>query len=230
MNLQGSIIERQESISQIYRKLEDRFSENSIIRALWNDMALDISKQIDSLKALPASAWHQIKKDPECQIETFTNVFNKQSHENNEVMPLRDCFTLTLQIEEALILGVYVPIIRNLRKNWTNATLDFYIIVKSHVARIVSVIESFSGDPVLVQRVHVLLQKFEKEVQEHPASIKPAEKKTPIPHTVHNDEPKEKPRKPSKPPSPITQHAKNAYNRVKPLAKKVEAARKRAQR
>jgi hypothetical protein len=230
MNLQGSIIERQNSTSQIYRKLEDRFLENSIIRALWNDMALDISKQINSLKVLPASCWNQLKKDSDSQFESSANVSNKQSHENSEVMSLKDCFNLTLQIEESMILSIYVPIIRNLRGNWSNSALDFYIIVKSHVARIVSAIESFSGDPVLIQRAHVLLEKFEKEVQEHTAKLKPAAKKTPITHAVHIDEPKETPRKPLKPSNPITKHAKNAHNRAKPLVKKAETARKRAQR
>lgn len=230
MNLPASIIEHQNSISQIYRKLEDRFLENSIIRALWNNMALDISKQVNSLKSLPPSFWIQFKKDQDSQFETPAKISDKQSHENNEVMSLKDCFNLTLQIEETIILTVYAPIIRNLRGNWTKTALDFYIIVKAHVARIVGVIESFSGDSILIQRAHVLLQKFEKEAQERSISAIPAAKKAPISHATHDHKPKENPQKPSKPSVSTAKHAPTAHNRAKPLAKKVEPARKRAQR
>jgi hypothetical protein len=230
MNLQGSIVEHQNSIAQIYRKLEDRFLENSIIRALWNNMALDISKQINSLNALQPSFWNQYKKDLDNQFGPTANGSNKQSHEINEIMSLKDCFNLTLQIEETIILTVYAPIIRNLRGNWTNTALDFYIIVKAHVSRIVGVIESFSGDSVLIQKARLLLFKFEKEVQEHSTNTKLAAKKAPISHAVQDNKPKEKPQKPSAPSSSITKHAPNAHNRVKPIVKKVETARKRAQR
>jgi hypothetical protein len=229
MNLQGSIIEHQNSISQIYRKIEDRFSENSIIRALWNNMALDISKQITSFKSLPPSFWSQLKKNQDSQFETLNGIFDKQYH-LNEVMSLKDCLNLTLQIEETIILNVYAPVIRNLRGNWTKTALDFYIIVKAHVARIVGVIESFSGDTTLIQRAHVLLNRFEKEVQEHPVSITPAAKKTPVAHVAPDNKPKEKPQKPAKPSGSIAKHAPNTHNRAKPMAKKLEPARKRAQR
>jgi hypothetical protein len=230
MNLQGSIIEHQNSISQIYRKIEDRFLENSIIRAHWNNMALDISKQITSLKSLPPSFWNQFKKNQDSQFETINNIFDKQSHDIKEDMPLKVCLSLTLQIEETIIINIYAPIIRNLRGNWTKTALDFYIIVKAHVARIVSVIESFSGDSVLTQRAHVLLHKFEKEAQERAISAAPTAKKTPIPHTIHDNKPKENPQKPTKSSSSIAKHAPNSHNRAKPIAKKVEPARKRAQR
>jgi hypothetical protein len=254
MNLLGSIIERQNALAQIYHKLEDRFLENSMIRALWNGMAQDISKQIDSLQALPASFWMQFKKDSDRQLETSADGSNKPSIAVTEVISLKESFNLTLLIEETLILSTYIPIIRNLRKNLTNPALDFYIMVKSHVARIVSVIESFAGDPVLIQRAHLLLQKFEKEVQEHAAIIKPAAKDAPVVkdtpvvkdasvtkdaplrHAVPHHKPEEKPRKSAKPSSqktkkaPTTKNVKKAPNRTKTLAKKVVITRKRAQR
>jgi hypothetical protein len=230
MNLQGSIIEHQNQISQIYCKLENRFLENSIIHALWNEMAGDIAQQVNSLKVIPPSFWTQFKKDPDCHLVINPSIENKQSIPVSEAISLKESFSLALQIEETIILSIYVPIIRSLRKNWTNAALDFYILVKAHVARIVSVIESFAGDPLLIQSARTLLQKFEKAVQEHPANHKPVAPKAPITHAAPSNKPEEKTLKASKPSSPIKKHAKAAHNRAKPVVKKVEMTRRRAQR
>jgi hypothetical protein len=228
MNLQGSIIEHQNSISQVYRKIEERFLENSIIRELWNNMAMDISKQISSLKSLPPSFWNQFKKNQDSQLESLNGILGQQSPEIAGDLSLKDGLTLTLQIEETIILNIYAPIIRNLRGNWTKTALDFYIIVKAHVARIVRVIESFSGDSVLIQRAHVLFHQFEKEAQER--SIIPLVKKPVVAPATQESKPKEKPQKPSKTTSSITKPTPDTHHRAKPVIKKAEPARKRAQR
>lgn len=236
MNLQGSITERQNSIYQLYQKIEDRFSENSLIRALWSDMAHDISQQISSMKALPSSFWNQLKKDPDSQLEEAVRQSVIQSIEKTEVASLRRCFELSLHAEEAMILKIYAPIIRILRKHWTGAALDFYIMVKSHVARIVRVTESFSGDPILTQRAHLLLQGFEKEAQEpqveakpilHKAAKLPAEAKS---SSGSSKKAGEKAKKGSKSAPLLTKHAKPHHARTKPLVKKVELPRRRARR
>ena len=227
MNLQGSITERQNSISHFYRKLENRFAGNSIIGALWSDMAHDISHQIGSLNALPSSFWSQLKKDPDGQLETAVRESNLQLI---EVSSLKSCLDLALQFEETTILKIYAPIIRNLRKNWTNAALDFYIMVKSHVARIVRVTESFAGDPVLIQRAHLLLRGFEKAVQDPPIDVKHTIKRAPEIPMEPKKNLEDKFKKASKPAPLLAKHTKPHHSRTKPLAKKVDLPRRRARR
>lgn len=230
MNLQGSITENQNAIHQLYLKLEHSFTENSLIRELWNSMAQDVSRQIDSLKKLPVSFWTQKKKNPEGLSEAAHQVHSPQTFDKDEVLSLKTCFSLALEFEEPTILKVYVPIIRSLRKDWTNASLDFYIMVKAHLARIVRVTESFSGDPILIQRANLLLQTFEKEVQEPEIIAIIPDKKSVTPGTKQKTNLESKKKKPLKVAHPLAKHAKTPHGRTKPLAKKVELPRRRARR
>lgn len=230
MNLQGSITENQNAIYQLYLKLEQHFTENILIRELWSSMAQDVLQQISSLKNLPVSFWAQQKKNPERLPEPIHQARSSQTIDKVEVLSLKLCFSLALDYEEPTILKVYVPIIRNLRKNWTNASLDFYILVKAHLARIVRVTEYFSGDPILVQRANLLLQGFEKEVQEPEISIILPDKKSITPHAEQKRKPESKNKKPLKVPRPLAKHATAPHSRTKPLAKKVELPRRRARR
>lgn len=166
MNPHSSITDLQKRVVQLYLKFEQRFRENALIRELWNTMAHDVSQQVLSLKALPPSFWKKMKADEDGSLEAGIQDASMQANENKEDISLLGCFELTVQIEEPTILKVYVPIIRSLRKNLKNPSLDFYIMVKAHLARIVRVIESFSGDPIIIQRSNMLMQSFEKEIQE----------------------------------------------------------------
>ena len=172
MNLHGSIKDLQNKIVQLYLKLEHRFSENGLIRELWSAMANDVSQQIRSLNALPPSFWNQLKKDQNLPLIAAAEGASHQSIENEEDLSLMGCFSRALCLEEPTILKVYVPLIRRLRENSTAPALDFYIVVKAHLARITRVTESYSGDPAVIQRANSLLQAFEKEVQEPSIKIR----------------------------------------------------------
>jgi hypothetical protein len=230
MNLQGSITENQSALYKMYLKLEQRFTDNILIRELWSSMAQDVSQQLSSLKGLPVSFWAQQKKNPEGLPEAIHQAMRSQAIEKVEVLSLKLCFSHALESEEPTILKVYVPIIRNLRKNWTNASLDFYILVKAHLARIVRVTESFSGDPILVQRANLLLQGFEKEVQEPEITAIIPNRKSITPHAEQKKKPESKNKKPLKVSRPLAKHPKVPHSRTKPLAKKVELPRRRASR
>ena len=171
MNLLGVIVERQNSLVQLYLKLEERFEENSIIRTLWRDMAGDVSQQIQSIKSLPPSLWNQFKNAPDGGIEPAVKSVPSPPANVADIL-LRDAFEISLQSTEPVVLKIYARIVRLLRKNSTAPALNFYILVKAYVARLVRTTESFAGDPVLIRRAQLLLLGFEKEVQEPALEIK----------------------------------------------------------
>ncbi len=231
MNLHGSIKELQNSIAQLYLKLEERFSENHLIRELWGAMAHDVSQQILSLNALPQSFWNQLKKDKVgLSIETIEGL-RQQSVAIEGDISLSSSFEHALRLEEPAILKVYAPLIRRLRENLTTPALEFYIMVKAHLARISRVTESFAGDPVLLQRSQQLLQAFEKEIQEPHIEIKISAKKKPqAKHAAPGKEPVKKPQKAVRKAQPLAKRTKILHRRAKPLVKKVSIQRRRARR
>jgi hypothetical protein len=237
MNLNGSTTELQNTLVQLYLKFEQRFSENALIRELWNSMARDILQQIASLKSFPSSFWAQLAKDQDGRLEMDIHQIKLQITEKPEDLSLKQCFETALRLEEPTILKIYVPIIRSLRKNWTNTALDFYIMVKAHLVRITRVTESFSGDPITIQRSNLLQQSFEKEVQAPQEVIKPAEKKKqavqPAPKASSaslKDSKNQPSKKPSKMAGVLTNRSKTHHSQTKPLVKKVELQRRRANR
>ena len=168
MNLLGAIVEYQNSLLQLYRKFEERFEENSVIRTLWRDAAGDVELQIQSLKSFPPSLWNQVKNDQDGGFEPVVKAVKEgfALPANAANISLRDCFETSLQLAEPVILKIYARVIRLLRKNSTAPALNFYILVKAYVARLVRTTESFSGDPMLIRRAQALLAGLEKEVQE----------------------------------------------------------------
>jgi hypothetical protein len=166
MSLYGSIKEAQSTTEKFYLKLEQRFRGNKLIAKLWSQMAQDVSQQIVNLHELPKSFWIHLKKDQDALLKTIKADVTPQSIENTPELSLSDCIESAIRSEEAIILKIYVPIIRNLRKNWSGQALDFYIMVKAHTVRIKRVAEAFSGDPVVLQHSSLLFHRFEKEIQE----------------------------------------------------------------
>jgi hypothetical protein len=231
MNLHGSIKDLQNKIVQLYLKLEHRFSENGLIRELWSGMANDVSQQIRSLNALPPSFWNQLKKDQNLPLIAAAEGAIRQSIENEEDQSLMGCFSRALYLEEPAILKVYAPLIRGLRENSTAPALDFYIVVKAHLARITRVTQSYSGDPAVIQRANSLLHAFEKEVQEpHIRIARPETKKALAEHSDKHKVPAQKQRKTSVKARPSAKPAKILHRHPKPLVKKASIARRRARR
>lgn len=231
MNLHGSIKDLQNKIVQLYLQLEHRFSESELIRELWSAMANDVSQQIRSLNALPPSFWNQLKKDQNLPLIAAAEGASHQSIEKEEDQSLMGCFNRALRLEEPAILKVYAPLIRMLRENSTAPALDFYITVKSHLARITRVTQSYSGDPAIIQRANSLLQVFEKEIQEPHIEIpRPEKKKALAEHSAKRKELAQKQRKTSVKARPLAKPAKILHRHPKPLVKKASIARRRARR
>jgi hypothetical protein len=231
MNLHGSIKDLQNNIIQLYLKLEHRFSENALIRELWSAMAHDVSLQIGSLNALPQSFWNQLKKEQDLALIAAAEAASHQSIENEEDQSLMGCFNTVLCLEEPASLKVYAPLIRKLRENSTAPALDFYIMVKAHLARITRVTQSFAGNPVIIQRTNSLLQAFEKEVQEpHIEARVSDKKKKKVSQSAKHKEPAKKIRKTAAKAHPLAKPAKILHRRPKPLVKKVSISRRRARR
>jgi hypothetical protein len=237
MNLHGSIKELQNTIVQIYLKSEQHFSENSLIRELWSTMAHDVSLQISSMDALPHPFWNQLKQDKDGLSADIADSIRRQNIENEEDLSLKGCFERVLQFEEPTILKIYIPLIRKLRENLTAPALDFYIMVKAHLTRIARVTQSFSGNPVIIQRANQLLQSFEKEVQEppHVEVIAPAKKKAQAAHPskvvkTKSKEPVKKARKTAPRTNALQKRATMLHNRSKRIVKKVNLPHRRARR
>jgi len=171
MNLNGSIADLQKSAIKLYLKLQQRFKENVLIRELWSSMANDLTQQKSCLKALPPSFWNQLQKEHGESLQAVVPYVRLQITDNIKDMPLKGCIEGTLLFEEPAIMKIYIPIIRSLRENMANPALDFYIMVKAHLARIARMTASFSGDPVIIQRSSLLIQSFEREIQEPPVEV-----------------------------------------------------------
>jgi hypothetical protein len=230
MNLNGSVTELQNKLAQMYLKLEQRFKENGLVRELWTAMAHDVLQQVKSLKALPPSFWNQMKKDQQELLQAAVNSPLLQINEKTEDISLHGCFELALRLEEPAVLKIYAPIVRSLRKNLSTPSLDFYIMVKAHLARIARMTESFSGDPILIQRSNILTQSFEKEIQEPQIDRSRVLKKIHAGKPAKDKKPVQKKKSVSKPVHPLSKHAKLHHGRTKPLVKKVTLQRSRARR
>ena len=231
MNLQGSITGLQDTVAQLYLELEHHFKENQLIRDLWGAMAHDVAQQKQSLNVLPPSFWNQLKSEKEEISEAVSESTKKQTAEKKEDQTLKSCFEIALLFEEPTTLKVYVPIIRKLRENWTDQALDFYIIVKAHLARIMRVTQFFAGDPIIIQRSNLLLQRFEKEVQEPQAPPKPKLSKAHVVQTAKQKQATKSHRKViAKQTSTLAKHAKSHRKRTKPLVEKIRLQRRRIRR
>ena len=232
MNLHGSIKDLQSKLAKLYLKLEQHFSENSLILDLWSAMANDVTQQAQDLNALPQSFWNQLKKEHNLGLIEVIDGFPKQTIEIEEDLSLRGCFNSALLLEEPTITKVYAPLIRRMRKNLTAPSLDFYIAVKAHIARITRATRSFSGDPIIIQQSNSLLQSFEKEVQEpHIEVLKSSKKKKVSAKKIAK--PQKSARKSLKiraKARPLAKPTKILHRRSKPLVKKVRIASRRARR
>jgi len=213
--MSGAIVEHQNSLVRLYRKLEERFEENSIIRTLWHDMADDVSQQIQSIKSFPPSLWNQFKNAPDDGFESVVKIAPPKPTDVTDIS-LRDCFEISIVLTEPVVLKMYARVVKLLRKNSTAPALNFYFLVKAYIARLVRTTESFAGDPLLIRRAQLLLQGFEKEVQEPAPEIKPGKPVNPFtPRTPSVSAQKAPDKVPAK--APVA--GKTAANKAKETAK-----------
>ncbi len=233
MSLLGALAKLQKRGSELYLQASQFFSENNLIRETWIEMSRDMEQQTASLKGLPGSFWSRSKLDETTLDAALELCSAPQVHKPWENEALRHCFSRTLDFEEPLILRTYVPLIRVLRTEWTDHALDFYIIVKAHVARLTRIVEPFSGDPVLTQRATHLMETFEREVQV-PAMAALLHTRAQAKAAAHPKvQPKEKQahaHQASSSMRPLSGRAKTLAKRPKTLVKKIELPRRRARR
>jgi hypothetical protein len=164
--LRGSLSQLQRAVAKIYSQLQQRFEGNYLVSSVWAAMDHDLQVQVESLKKLPPSFWQSLKNQ-EKELARAAELVHPANADWRSGS-LRSCLTRTIDLEEPIILKVYAPFIRRLRSEWTEHALDFYVMVKAHIARVAHSIQLFSGDPSLSLRCAVLLHSFEKEVQEPP--------------------------------------------------------------
>ena len=230
LKLRGSLSKLQLAASRFYALLQQRFEGNNLVSDSWAAMGSDLQAQSESLKKLPASFWESLRKK-ENELLRATQAILPESGDNVEGS-LQLCLVRTLDIEEPMILRVYAPLIRRLRVEWTDRALDFYVMVKAHIAHLARLVQAYSGDPVLSQRCAILFHSFEKEVQEPEAVViplaKPARKGSSRLQKAPRVPAKHRPRAAKE--KPPARPLKTRSSRAKPLVKKIEISRRRARR
>ncbi len=237
MNLQGSVSRFLKTGSIFYNKRADCFSQNQIVRDAWLRLAGDMDLQASSLKNLPPAFWKEIEADRHDLVETVGRGFPVRGDSRPcETVLLEEWIGQSLSLEEPVVLRIYAPLIHRLRRAWTNRALDFYVIVKSHVAGLMRLVQTYCGDPALIQRASSLLENFEKEAQEPEFPVKPALTKTkPRKHTAAARATKPKARTarmPSRkvPTRPLASRSRSVAKTAKPLVRKIRISSRRARR
>lgn len=173
--LRGSLAQLQREAARYYSRLQQRFEGNYLIGGMWAAMGHDLQVQTESLRKLPPSFWQSLT-DHEKELTHAIRML-PPPNVDRQAGSLQWCLAQTIEIEEPIILKIYAPLARHLRRAWTELALDFYVMVKAHITRVAQSIQLFSGDPALSQRCALLLQSFEKEVQEPPEVPPPPSKK-----------------------------------------------------
>jgi hypothetical protein len=238
MNLHGSLTKLKKSGAQAYVFLSQHFNENSLIRETFLAMARDQEQQAASLHSLPRAFWNQLKENGKEPLKSIQQFLAVKAVEIPEDASLQRCLFLILDYEQPAILRVDAPLIRFLRNQGTDRSLDFYVSVKSHVARLDRMISAFSGDPVLLQRSAALMQNFEKEVQLPDVPIEysrssgrgSAHVGAPVRQTAGkirtaSTRPKKNAQRP-----PRGKHSKRVSDLAKSMVKKMDLPRRRARR
>jgi len=239
LRLRSPLSKLEKAIARFYLQLQQRFEGNSLVSESWADMGGDLQAHAESLKKLPSWFWQSLKKQEKELVRATGTILPADALK--PASSLQACIVQMLDIEEPMILKVYAPLIRRLRSEWTERALDFYVMVKAHIARIARVVQAYSGDPAMSQRCAILFQEFEKGVQE-PAVIEIKQKK-PIRKGAAAIKQVRKPaavrrlrKQAPAPPSKITvarrrvRALEKLAKRAKPLVKKIEITGRRARR
>ncbi len=234
MSLKAALARVQHTGGHFYLKVAETFSENPLMREAWITLSQDMELQAKSLEGMPSGFWKVLKPEEQAHLGVVKECSLGQLTETKEDRSLHNGLVRSLNLEEPLILRAYVPLIRLLRTEWSDRALDFYIIVRSHVTRISRMVQLFSIDPALLQRVQNLQQQFDYEVQTQPAqelALKRelSRKKNFSPARTHAVRKPKKARS-SKLQLPLSERVQRIAKRAKPLVGKIEMTRRRARR
>jgi hypothetical protein len=165
MSLQGLIRKLQDSCARTYLRLASSFVENGLFRETLASLAQDKEEQAKCLKNLPSKYWSRYKKEKALITAVKDCMAVLQRPESEPDRSMQSILSRAFDFEEPIILKIYAPLIRDLRTEWKDHTLDFYILTKAHVVRLARIAQSFSGNPVIISRSMTLLESFEKAVQ-----------------------------------------------------------------
>jgi len=238
MNLQGSLARFLKSGSIFYRRRADCFNQNQIVRDAWLRLAQDMDLQASSLHNLPPAFRREIQTDQRDLVESVGSGFPiKGDAQPCDSVLLEESLGRSLSLEEPVVLRIYAPLIRRLRRAWTSRALDFYVIVKSHVVGLMRLVQTYCGDPALIERATILLENFEKEAQEPEFAVIPrvAGRGKSRKGRVAARGPKPKAiaaRKPSRktPSRPMASRTRSVTKAAKPLVRKIRITSRRASR
>ena len=155
----------------MYLVLSKSFVDNGLFRETLASLAQDKEEQAKCLKALPSKYWKRYKREKElfAAAKDCMGILRKPEDESDRSM--QHILSRAFDFEEPIVLKIYAPLIHDLRTEWKDRTLDFYILTKAHVVRLARIAQSFSGSPVIIQRSMALLESFEKAVQAPDVSL-----------------------------------------------------------
>jgi hypothetical protein len=166
MGLHGALTKLLKTGSSFYEERADCFVHNPVIREAWLLLAQDMRQQAQSLESLSAGFWREFHSSEHEIISSIERCgFAREPSSPCDAVPLQESISRALCFEEPLILRAFAPLIRRLRLAWTYPSLDFYVMVKAHVARLSRLVRTYSSDPILIRRAVSLLEDFEREVQ-----------------------------------------------------------------
>jgi hypothetical protein len=164
--LRASLSRLQKKQANFYFMISEQFKGNPLVHEKWLAIGNELEKQVATVKTLPPSYWKMLNvSDAKSLLQTVTGALNLNLRTASGEVALRQYFTLTMDLEEPIILHVYAPIVRMLRASWTDRSLDLYVMIRSHLTRLIRLIEPFCGEPLLTQRCALLVQRFEQELQ-----------------------------------------------------------------
>jgi hypothetical protein len=227
MNLHGSLTKLKKSGAQAYVFLSQHFNENSLIRETFLAMARDQEQQAASLHSLPRAFWNQLKENGKEPLKSIQQFLAVKAVEIPEDASLQRCLFLILDYEQPAILRVDAPLIRFLRNQGTDRSLDFYVSVKSHVARLDRMISAFSGDPVLLQEVQLpdVPIEYSRSSGRGSAHVGAPVRQTAGKIRTASTRPKKNAQRP-----PRGKHSKRVSDLAKSMVKKMDLPRRRARR
>jgi hypothetical protein len=177
--LRASFSRLQKKQANFYFKISEQFKGNQLIHEKWLAIGSELEKQVAAIKTLPPSFWKTLDGyEAKSLLETVTAALGLGLGAESGEVALRQYFTRTMDLEEPIILHVHAPIVRMLRANWTDRSLDFYVMIRSHLTQLIRLIEPFCGEPLLTQRCALLVQRFEQELQHRPVLEKEVRGKT----------------------------------------------------
>lgn len=167
--LKASLLKLQKKQARTYFDISERFRENSLVCEKWRAIGTGLERQAEVLKALPLSFWKGLDgREARSLLKAVEAARDSARAGILEQDSLRQCFINRLDFEEPVILGIYAPILRNLKANWTDRALDWYVLVRSHLTRLIQLIEPFCGDPALAHRCALLVERFDQALQQPP--------------------------------------------------------------